>query len=73
MATARYKTLATPVHEPLCRPVENYAHVEIRELREGETVFDEPPRDRSRRKSKILKLEYRQNLLHNLEIEIDPV
>lgn len=35
VATARYKSLATPVHDPLRRPVENYAHVEVRELHEG--------------------------------------
>lgn len=69
--TARYKSFATPVHDPLRRPVENYAHVEVRELIEGESVLEAPPKNRRKRKSaKSRRLEYRQNLLNRLSIEL---
>jgi hypothetical protein len=69
--TARYKSLATPVHDPLGRPVENYAHVEVRELQEGESVLEAPPKNRTKKKfGKSRRLEYRQNLLNRLCIEL---
>src|SRR4051794_16161405 len=35
--TARYDNMATPVHDPITDGgQENYAHVEVRELRDGE-------------------------------------
>ena len=71
---ARYKEMATPVHDPICAPdYENYAHVEVRELRPGESIFSEPPRGRKSgsKGRKDLRLEYRQNILNNRTIEID--
>jgi hypothetical protein len=69
--TARYKSLATPVHDPLRRPVENYAHVEVRELQEEESVLEAPPKNRKKKKSgKSRRLEYRQNLLNQLSVEL---
>jgi len=70
--TARYKSLATPVHDPLKQPVENYAHTEVRELLEGESVLDEPPKNRKNKKKagKARRLEYRQNILNTLDVEL---
>ncbi|SRR5713101_6373645 len=72
---ARYKELATTVHDPVSdEAYQNYAHVEIRELQPGESVYSEPPRNRksSSRGRKNLRLEYRQNIInhHIIELEI---
>jgi hypothetical protein len=70
---ARYKSIATPVHDPLYSPMENYSHVEVRELLDGESVFSEPPRCRKKKKSgRARRLEYRQNLLNGLHVELEP-
>ncbi len=68
--TSRYKKMATPVHEPINeKKFPNYAHVEVRALRANEDVHVEPPKKR-KIYSKSKKLEYRQNLLTSLHIEI---
>ena len=73
--TARYKKYATPVHDPIFdKKCPNYSHVEVRELRDGEDILTEPPKGRSKKKSKLAKsqrLEYRQNLLLNSIIELN--
>jgi len=74
VAIARYKELATPVHDPITEAdYENYAHVEVRELRLGESVYSEPPRGRksSSKGRKNLRMEYRQNIINNLKIELE--
>lgn len=68
---SRYKRMATPVHAPIeDNKFPNYSHVDIRALRENENIHTEPPK---RRKiySRIKKIEYRQNLLNTLYIEMD--
>lgn len=73
---ARYKQLATPVHDPIAateqQNYENYAHVEVRELLPGEPPDSEPPRGRKpgSRDRKKLRLEYRQNILNNRLTEL---
>jgi hypothetical protein len=72
--TARYKELATTVHDPICKEgYENYAHVEIREVLPGESVYDEPPRGRrlSSKGRKKLRLEYRSNIVNLRTIELE--
>ena len=71
---ARYKELATTVHDPICEPTyENYAHVEIREVLPAESIYSEPPRDRkpSSKGRKRLRLEYRRNILNHRVIELE--
>ena len=69
--TARYKGYANPVHDPIKEDIyENYAHVEVRELYEGEDFNSEPPKQRPKRR-KSLRHEYRQNMLNNLTIEFN--
>ena len=73
---ARYNNYATPVHDIIYIPKENYAHVEIRLLHEGESVFSEPPKDRKPKKTNIQrckKLEYRNNIINNYEIMFEPM
>jgi len=73
VAVARYKELATPVHDPISKKdYENYAHVEVRELRQGESIYSEPPRGRksSSKGRKHLRAEYRQNIINNRTIEL---
>jgi hypothetical protein len=73
---ARYKSFATPVHEPLCNvPTENYSHAEVRELYEGESVMSVPPRQRKSRSKqrKVLRLEWRINIVTRLQRLIEPV
>lgn len=66
---SRYKSYATPVHDPLTQPLENYSHIEVRELYDGESVYFEPTKNRKKKKSgKDRRLEYRQNILNNLNI-----
>ena len=70
---ARYKNIATPVHDPIFdKKKPNYSHVEVRELFHGEDIFFEPPKNRKKesKSSKSRRLEYRQNILANLLIEI---
>jgi hypothetical protein len=77
--TSRYNKMATTCHDP--NPIEdpkNYAHVEVRQLLPTENVFDEPPKKRELKKEKegwspSLKLQYRQNIVFNLTIEIAPI
>jgi len=74
VAVARYKELATTVHDPISKAnYENYAHVEVRELRHGESVYSEPPRGRksSSKGRKNLRIEYRQNIINNRAIELE--
>jgi hypothetical protein len=74
VVASRYKNIATPVHDPLeDKKHPNYAHTEVRELLEGEDILFEPPKNRKgkSKKSKSNRLEYRQNLLNNITIELD--
>ena len=72
----RYRNFATPVHDPICgTELETYAHVEVRELRDSETIEDTPPRERKPRKSKTAKLvrtEWRRHIVNNLSRLIEP-
>jgi len=71
--TSRYKSITTPVHDPI-QNIEfpNYSHVEVRELFEGESILFEPPKNRKKKKSrKSKRLKYRQNILNNLIIELE--
>lgn len=73
--TAQYKGIATPVHNPLIDDdYENYSHVEIRELYEEETIGFEPPRKRKKKnpKYKQRRMEYRYNMVKELNIEFYP-
>jgi hypothetical protein len=70
--TSRFRSYATPVHDPLESPVENYAHVEVRQLMPGESVLAEPPPDQERKGARSEKLAYRQNLSNNATLEIWP-
>ncbi|OGJ90699.1 MAG: hypothetical protein A2487_15310 [Candidatus Raymondbacteria bacterium RifOxyC12_full_50_8] len=73
--TSRYNNIATPVHDPMQENgSENYAHVEVRELFEGEEVLFEPPKGRKKdnQKSKKRRFAYRINLANNSEILISP-
>jgi hypothetical protein len=53
---------------------ENFAHVELRELREGEGFDFEPPRDRKSgsKGAKRRRLEYRVYVALNSVVEIAP-
>lgn len=67
----RYKEMATPCHDPV---EDNYAHVEVRQLKENESVYFEPPKGRKLKSntwSKSKRLEYRQNIINNLIIELE--
>ena len=69
---SRYENMATPVHDPVLgddKICPNYAHVEVRALREGEDVLSEPPKKSRKLKPNSKKLEYRQNLRKCLKIE----
>lgn len=72
--TSRYKNIATPVHDPILKPFENYSHVEVRLLKENEDIFSEPEKGRNMKSktAKSKRLEYRQNIVNNLTIEITP-
>ena len=70
---ARYRRLANPVHDPMRTGLyENCAHVEVRELTEGEGFdVEPPPRRRFRSKTrKSRRLEYRQNLALRSIVEL---
>jgi hypothetical protein len=71
----RYKDFATPVHDPICGvAVENYAHAEIRELIEGESVSTTPPKNRkpTGKARKVLRLEWRTHIVNRLRRVFDP-
>lgn len=69
--TSRYKKIATPVHDPRDhKRFPNYAHVEVRVLKAGEDINCEPPKGRKLR-SPSKKLDYRQNILKCLNIELE--
>ena len=76
VSVARYKSIATPVHDPDDDALyPNYAHVEIRELQVGEGVLCEPPKERKKKRSKRKRAErqlYRMNLVFNIKTEIPP-
>lgn len=70
-----FSDFATPCHDPLCndRP-NNYSHVEVRQLAEGEEKDTSPPRERKKgksRKAKLRRAEWRTNFVNNIDIEID--
>lgn len=71
---SRYQKFANPVHDPIAdETYENYAHVEVRELRPDESFDFERPKGRRKNKSAIrnhMRLEYRQNLVNQLVIEL---
>ncbi len=70
--SSRYKNIATPVHDPIDeKEYENYSHVEIRELYDGEDILSEPPRDRKRKGGKSRRQEYRKYISINVNIELD--
>lgn len=69
--TARFERIATPVHDPRDEiRFQNYAHVEVRVLKEGEDIDSEPPRKR-RLNSPRKKIAYRQNIINCLNIEFE--
>ena len=70
---ARYKSMGTGCHDPLPK---NYSHTEVRQLKPDEDVFTEPPKGRKLDKAKdgwlkSARLEYRQNIVFNMTIEIE--
>ena len=70
--TAQFEKMATPCHDPTPKI---YAHSEIRQLTDSEPLTFEPPRNRklkSNNWSKSKRQEYRQHLVNNHEIEIEP-
>jgi hypothetical protein len=73
--TARYKSLATPCHDPIQRAsFENYAHVEIRWLMPDESADFVPPHGRKNPAGKVAKasrLEWRTNAVLQAQIELD--
>lgn len=70
--TARYKSFATPCHDPRCNEEpENYAHVEVRELYESEPVTSTPPRNR-KKKRKAMRSEWKTNIINTLERLLEP-
>jgi hypothetical protein len=71
---SRYKDMATPCHDPNPKnDPENYAHVEVRQLDQGESVLEAPPHGRPKMWSKSMRFEYRQNIVYNLERLIEPM
>lgn len=69
--TSRYKETATPVHDPIDHPeYPNYAHVEVRVLKEGENSETTTPEKGRRLHSKARKLAWRSNIANMLRIEI---
>lgn len=70
----RYDDRATPIHDPLNdKPWYNYAHVEVRALREEEDPKTcEPPKKRKLGGSRARKLKYRDNFASLASIEVEP-
>jgi hypothetical protein len=75
VATARFRELATPCHDPVqSTAYENYAHVEIRWLLPGEDVLFAPPKGRKNpggKSAKADRLAWRTNAVRRLTIESD--
>jgi len=71
---SRYKDMATPCHDPNPpNDPNNYAHVEVRQLGNGESVFEAPTQGRTKKLwSNSKRNEYRQNIVYNLERLIEP-
>ena len=71
VATVRFKVFATACHDPICgeRP-QNYSHIEVRELYEGESVTSEPEKGRKKRR-KALRGEWKTNIINNLNTRIE--
>ena len=70
---AKYKKFATPVHDPIEEEdYENFSHVDVRRLKPSEPENFIPPPDRKLSKSRASKLEYRQHVINNLNIEFYP-
>lgn len=69
---ARYNNIATTVHDILIEPIENYSHIEIRQLKDGESVFSEPPKERKLDSKTCHKkrVEYRNYIQKKYHIEI---
>lgn len=75
VSDVRYKEFATPAHDPLCgTEPENYSHVEIREVLEGESLLSSPPKGRkpSGKQRKVLRLEWRTHLVNQLQWQFEP-
>jgi len=72
--TARFKSIATPVHEPIeSEDYENYAHVEVRLLPPGEQdVLKPPPREQKAKgkKAKADRLEWRIHVARSVTFEL---
>lgn len=80
VATVRYNSFANVVHDPICgkapNRVENYAHVEVRELRDEEGFDTVPPKGRKKRSGKahkLLRFKWRTNIVNNLVREFEPM
>lgn len=74
VAEVHYGNFATVVHEPLCaQPPENYSHVEIRELFDGEDKSIAPPRNRPKKGRKQLRHNWRANIVNTMTIELAPL
>ncbi|MBC8548388.1 MAG: hypothetical protein ISR96_08765 [Nitrospira sp.] len=76
VSVARYNSYATPVHDPIADHDDfpNYAHVEVRALKEGEPFDFEPPKGRSKGRSvfaREARLRYRTNMKLLLQIEVE--
>lgn len=72
VGVARHASFATPCHDPICgEEIENYSHVEVRELLESESVLDEPPKGRKKRR-KVLRAEWKTNIINQLQREFEP-
>jgi hypothetical protein len=71
---SRYKDMATPCHDPNPpNDPNNYAHVEVRQLDEGESVLEAPPKGRTKKIwSKSMRMDYRKHIVDHLEI-IEPM
>ncbi|KJU84489.1 hypothetical protein MBAV_003316 [Candidatus Magnetobacterium bavaricum] len=71
--TSRFENIANPVHDPINDDDNpNYAHVEVRVLKDGEDFNFEPPKGR-KLNSKATKFKYRRNILNNHTKETYPV
>lgn len=77
LVDVRFDNLANAVHAPICNEEpENYSHVELRSLRDGEAVTFEPEAKRDRPKSKSAKkrrIAWRENLRLKLQIVLDAI
>jgi hypothetical protein len=69
---ARFRSFATPCHDPICDGQnQNYSHVEIRELLESESVLESPPKNRKKRR-KVLRGEWKTNVVNHIERIFEP-